>query len=116
MRFSYMAAIIFLAVGMVAGFISDWMISYLGWETGLLASFVGFAAFFGILMYMGRAKFGLTYLMMFCVLGLVSSWLSGFLGDMWGITGSLYGSALSVGVMFILILLLGPEKTGIKAT
>lgn len=114
MRFSTIAAIVFLAIGLVAGFISDWIVSALGWEMGLLTSFLGFAIFFGLLVYMGRAKMGLTYLLMFCVLGFVSAWISGFLGDMWGISGSLYGSALTVGVLFVLILLIGPQKTGIQ--
>lgn len=116
MKFSVMAAIVFLAIGMISGYISDFIVDQMGWEAGLLTSFVAFGIFFGLLVWMGKARANLTSLLMFCVLGFISSWISGFLGDMWGITGAFYGSALTTGILFLLILLLGQKQTGVTTT
>jgi hypothetical protein len=114
MKFSVMAGIVFLAIGVISGYTSDLIVDSMGWETGLLTSFLVFGIFFALLVWIGRAKWGLSYLIMFSILGFISSWISGFLGDMWGISGAFYGSALTTGILFLLVLLLGQKQTGVQ--
>lgn len=113
-KISLMSAIVFMAIGLVSGFISNMITGFLGWEQQLMVSGVTFLVFFLILVYIGKASFEWGYLLMFCFLGFVSSWISGFLGGMWGIQGSLYGSALTFIVFFLLLALMGPKKTGVQ--
>lgn len=116
MKANIMSAIIFMAIGLVSGFITDMLIGTMGWEVGLLSTFVTFAVFFGLLVYMGKAKMEMGSLMIFAVIGFISSYVSGFLGDMWGLAGSMYGSVLSFLVFFVLLALVGTEKTGVQTT
>lgn len=111
-----MAAIVFMAIGLVSGFISDMLLSVVGWEAGLLTTFITFGVFFILLVYMGKAKMGMSSLFIFAIIGYVSSYLSGFLGDMWGISGSIYGSILSFLVFFVAMALVGTERTGVQTT
>lgn len=111
-----MAAIVFMAIGLVSGFISDMLLSVIGWEAGLLTTFVTFGIFFILLVYFEKAKMGMGPLFIFAIIGFVSSYLSGFLGDMWGITGSVGGSLFSFLVFFIALALIGTERTGVTTT
>ena len=111
-----MAAVVFMAIGLVSGFITDMIVGAMGWELGLLSTFVSFGVFFIILVYMGKAKMGMASLMIFAVIGFISSYISGFLGDIWGLSGSLYGSVLSFLVFFVLLAMLGSKKTGVQTT
>ena len=111
-----MGAIIFMAIGLVSGFVTDMLIGSMGWEVGLLSTFISFAVFFGLLVYMGKAKMGMRGLMVFSIIGFISSYASGFLGDIWGITGSMYGSILSFLIFFVALALLGTKQTGVTTT
>jgi len=111
-----MAAIVFMAIGLVSGFISDMLLSVIGWEAGLLTTFITFGIFFILLVYMGKAKMGMGPLFIFAILGYVSSYLSGFLGDMWGISGSMYGSLFSFLVFFVALAVVGTKRTGVTTT
>lgn len=113
-KISLISALIFAVIGMVAGYISTWLLSMMSWELGMIGSFVTFGLFFAILVWMGRARFGLSYLLMFAILGYVASFMSGFLADMWGFSGSLMGMVLDGLVFFLLIALVGRERTGVS--
>jgi len=111
-----MAAMVFMAIGLVSGFISDMLLRVIGWEAGLLTTFLTFGIFFGLLVYMGKAKMGMGPLFIFAILGFVSSYLSGFMGELWGVSGSLYGSMLSFLVFFIALAVVGSKRTGVQTT
>lgn len=111
-----MAAIVFMAIGLISGFISDMLLGVIGWEAGMLTTGLTFGVFFLLLVYLGKAKMGMAPLFIFAIIGYVSSYLSGFLGDMWGITGSLYGSVFSFLVFFVALALVGTQRTGITTT
>ena len=107
------SAILFMAIGLVSGFITNMFTA--SWSLDpLLSSFIGFGVFFGILVVMGIAKFSFGYLMVFSIIGYISSWISSFLGDMWGFAGSIYGSAIGMVVFFVILSLLGSQKTGVQ--
>lgn len=111
-----MAAIGFMGIGLIAGFISDMLLSVVGWEAGLLTTFLTFTVFFILLVYFEKAKMGMGPLFIFAILGFVSSYVSGFLGDMWGISGSLSGSIFSFLVFFVALALIGTKRTGVTTT
>jgi len=111
-----MAAMVFMAIGLVSGFVSDMLLGVIGWEAGMLTTGLTFGVFFILLVYMGRAKMGMAPLFIFAILGYISSYLSGFLGDMWGFSGSIYGSVFSFLVFFVALALVGTKRTGVTTT
>jgi len=106
-------AILFMAIGLVSGFVTNMFTASMQLNP-LLTSFIGFGVFFGILVFMGIAKFSFGFLLIFAIIGYISSWISSFMGDMWGFTGSIYGSAIGMIVFFVILVLMGPKKTGVQ--
>ena len=106
-------AALFMAIGIVSGFISNMITAKMSLNP-LLASFVGFAVFFILLVFMGIAKFGIGSLFLFSVIGYISSWISSFLGDMWGFSGTFWGSIMGFIVFFVILALIGPKTTGVQ--
>jgi len=113
---SLMGAVIFLVLGLVAGFISDMLMTKLPWEHALLGSFITFGLLFVLMVWLGRARWNFSYLLMFVLVGWVASYISGWLGDIWGFTGAFMGSGLTLIIMFIVIAVLGPSRSGVQTT
>ena len=111
---SLMGAVIFLVLGLVAGFISDMLLNYLPWEHALLGSSITFGLLFILMVWLGRAKWNFGYLMMFVLVGWVASYISGWLGDMWGFSGAFMGSGLTLIIMVCIVAFLGPKRSGVQ--
>lgn len=113
MKTAIVGAVLFMSLGLMAGFISDWITGMMGLTSGIITAIVTFGVMFALLAWMGRARMNMGNLAVFCILGYVSSLISGFMGDMMGLTGSLLSGALTFLVFFGLLLMLGPREAGV---
>ncbi|RLI46917.1 hypothetical protein DRO69_01995 [Candidatus Bathyarchaeota archaeon] len=109
-RFNFMALIMFIAIGLVAGLITNWITPMIGLGTeGIMGSLVFLTIFFLLFAWIGGKKLGATGWLWFVVFGLIASFISGWLATAIGVTG-IMASALFLIVFYVLYTWIGRRR------
>lgn len=109
-KFPIVGMIIFLAIGLLAGFVNSYVVDAVG-ATGHIATMLLLSMMFTAWSYIRKAPMTLITFLYFVLMGLGTTVVTSMLSDALVITDAMLQSLLFFGLFFIVLVFLGGRKT-----